>query len=557
MQCMRAALVVSSLGFAINAPAAVDWSQNAVIPADGRSNILQLDAETQAQYVRQGWTHSLEYPVEVTGTTIPLEMLQDLLIDTYDTPLRKLLQSVFKGISGLKTFDDFERLTGLVPAPDAEHNRYGIPYVPNGISQRLGTSLIPTPNGTGVSFSCAACHMSELFGVPIPGLTNRFPQANELFVLGKQALSLVEPHLASAALGLSADTRRMLQTAKTSLGRVEAKTPVKDGLDTSLAHVALSLSHRQKDAYATPSDWLATFPRQEPLRQTTSDSKPAPWWNVKYKNKFLLDGSVVSGNPIYTNILWNEVGRGTDLKVLENWLDKNSKRIDELTAAVFSTKAPRYTDFFPASAIDEAAAQRGQALFNSNCVRCHGTYEKGWDQADAAERSAIDRLATVQVRYFTNTPVVNVGTDPQRAASMQSLLQLNDLALSKNKGIVIKVQSGYVPPPLEGIWARWPYFHNNAAPSLCAVLTAGAQRPGQYYAGEAKDPETDFDAACNGYPQGEKVPAAWKKDARRRYDASLPGLSNRGHDEGIFLKNGLEIYTTEQKMDLIIFLKTL
>ncbi|MDQ3232238.1 MAG: cytochrome c [Pseudobdellovibrionaceae bacterium] len=536
---------------------AADWTQDASIPREGRPNILQLDPQQQAHYVHKGWQHSLNYPVQVTGVTVPLELLQDLLIDTYETPLRKLLQQAFKALSGIRTFDDFEALAGLVAEPDAAHNIYNIPLVPHDFARRLGTSIIDTENGPGVSFSCAACHMGELFGVPVPGLTNRFPRANEFFVTGKKALGLVEPHLASAALGLSSESRRMLQSVKRSLARVEARLPAKDGLDTSLAHVALSLSHRQKDAYATPSGWFETFPRPDAIRPIVSDSKPAPWWNVKYKNKFLLDGSVVSGNPIYTNILWNEIGRGTDLKVLETWLDQNQQAIDELTAAVFSTRAPRYTDFFPAASLDLASAQRGQKLFNGNCVRCHGTYDKAWDQPDAALLSAEGLLATTRVRYFTHTPVIDVGTDPQRAASMKSLLQLNDLAISQRKGVLIQVQSGYVPPPLEGIWARWPYFHNNAAPSLCAVLTAGDKRPTTYFAGEARDKDLDFDTICNGYPEGDQVPPEWKIDPARRYNSTLAGLSNKGHDEGIFLKDGQEMYSEAQKADLIMFLKTL
>jgi hypothetical protein len=536
---------------------ATDWSENAIISNEGRSNILQLDSDLQTEYVQQGWRHSLQYPVEVTGVTVPLELLQDLLINTYDNPLRRLLQQAFKGLSGVKTFDDFEALVGLVPEPDSAHNPYQIPIQNNGISQRLGTSILATEHGPGLSFSCAACHVGELFGIPVPGLTNRFPRANEFFIKGKQAIGLVEPHLASATLGLNADSRRMLQKIKRSLARVEARMPIRDGLDTSLAHVALSLSHREKDDYATPSRWLETFPRKDAIRHIVSDSKPAPWWNVKYKNKWLLDGSMVSGNPIYTNILWNEIGRGTDLRILEKWLDDHQQEIDELTAAVFASRAPRYTDFFPVESIDLESAKRGQKLFNGNCVRCHGSYEKAWDQSHADQLSPEEILATVQVRYFSDTPVVDVGTDPQRAASMKSLLQLNDLSISRRKGVRIQVQAGYVPPPLEGIWARWPYFHNNAVPSLCAVLTAGSKRPSFYYAGEARDKERDFDTSCNGYPQGDKVPQEWKNDPRRRYNSSIGGLSNKGHDEGIFLKGGQEMYSEAQKADLIMFLKTL
>ena len=62
---------------------------------------------------------------------------------------------------------------------------------------------------------------------------------------------------------------------------------------------------------------------------------------------------------------------------------------------------------------------------------------------------------------------------------------------------------------------------------------------------------------CNGYPSGAKVPAAWREDPRRRCNTSLQGLSNKGHDEGIFLRNKQEIYAAEEKSALIMFLKTL
>jgi hypothetical protein len=108
-----------------------------------------------------------------------------------------------------------------------------------------------------------------------------------------------------------------------------------------------------------------------------------------------------------------------------------------------------------------------------------------------------------------------------------------------------------VPPPLVGIWARWPYFHNNAAPSLCAVLTRADRRPKTYYANKAEEPDRDFDKRCNGYPVGRKG------DKDLLFETRKQGLSNAGHDEGIFLKDGRELLTIDEKMAIIEFLKTL
>lgn len=113
-----------------------------------------------------------------------------------------------------------------------------------------------------------------------------------------------------------------------------------------------------------------------------------------------------------------------------------------------------------------------------------------------------------------------------------------------------------MPPPLVGVWARWPYLHNNSVPNLCALLTPAAKRPVAYYSGEANNTQTDYDFECGGYPLGAKMPPKWVKKAHL-YDTRKKGMSNMGHDEGIFLKNGQEILSQRDKLDLIKFLQTL
>src|SRR5690606_10217377 len=229
------------------------------------------------------------------------------------------------------------------------------------------------------------------------------------------------------------------------------------------------------------------FPDYEPLSFTVADSKPAVWWTVKYKNRWLSDGSVISGDPIITNILWNEIGRGADLVELKDWVYNNLDTIDELKTAVFESQAPRYTDFFSTEKFDLDTLRTGQMIFRSHCMRCHGDYLKAWEFEDALNaRLSHESLSTIEVRYPKQTRVVDVGTDAHRYRGMKSLeRRLNPLEFSREFGIVIKAQKGYVPPPLVGIWARWPYFHNNSIPNLCALLTAGSERPQTYYAGPA------------------------------------------------------------------------
>ncbi len=156
-------------------------------------------------------------------------------------------------------------------------------------------------------------------------------------------------------------------------------------------------------------------------------------------------------------------------------------------------------------------------------------------------------LKTDEVRYFADTPIRDVGTDSQRRRGMASLTQLNGLRVSQENGVLIREQNGYVPPPLVGIWARFPYLHNNSVPNLCELLKPAPSRVPVYYSGEVEN-FRHYDFMCGGYPVRAKTPSNWRAREEHRFDTSLPGLSNRGHDFG---------FSSKDRRDLIQFLLTL
>lgn len=505
-------IAVSPCGFAFEP----DWSKGALIPEHGRPNPYQLsDLELNAD-VRAGRLHALHYPVSVTGLLLPTKPIDRLFRKTPIAPWRSL--------------DDLQKWLNLPEYPNAEGSGvYNVPFA-NGVKpqHRMGFSPWTTDRGHGFTVSCAQCHSENLFGRPVIGLSNRFPKANRLFVHALNILPNLSPQMFQSLSGASDGETEMYVNSRNSLNYVEAREPIQLGLDTSLAQVALSLAKQTHEAPDISVNQL-------------SDSKPAVWWNVKYKNRWLSDGSVVSGNPILTNFLWNEIGRGTELNLLSGWLKQNARIIRELTTAVFASQAPRYTDFFAPP--DVVEAKKGEGIFLQRCAHCHGTYEKDWSSPS---------FPTIKVKYPQPTPVVNVGTDPGRYRGMRALEKLNGLVVSQENGILIQRQYGYVPPPLEGIWVRWPYFHNNSAPSLCAVLTKSSARPKRYLARPANDKNKDFDKDCNGYPTGG---TNWPSEFL--YEAGDDGKKNTGHDEGIFLENGRELLTPSEKISLIRFLQTL
>lgn len=546
---------------------AADWSRDFELPGGNdkktpfnRANIYELSGSNLENYVLQGRTHVFHYPVTVTELTIPYESMKKFFEATPEDPLKKFLYQISKRAAKMDSMDDIMKWLGVHQFPRERSSQGPGPWPTVSEEEMelgMGATLLDKNGAPALTFSCAACHSADLFGKKVIGLTNRFPRANEFFAIGKRALPFAHPALFEKLTGASPADVAILKESRNAVKYVGVKKPQALGLDTSLAQVALSLSRRGQDEYAKRFALAAAFPRPNALEKKVADSKPAVWWNVKYKTRWLSDGSIVQGNPIHTNFLWNEIGRGVDLYKLEAWLNENQMVIDELTAAVFATEAPLYLDFLPADTFNESLARQGEPVFKAHCAGCHGEYKKAWDEPLSALMPLKERVKTTEVWYHKKTPVKDVGTDPARYEGMQYFAEaLNKLKISRSIDTIVEPQKGYVPPPLVGIWARWPYFHNNSAPNLCAVLTKAADRPKTYYSGAAVDPRTDYDPDCGGYPVGEKTPASWKTKLHL-YDTTREGMSNRGHDEKIFIKDGKEVMTAQEKRALIEFLKTL
>lgn len=521
-----------------------DWSKAAPVPVGGRPNPYEINDSQLPSVIRAGKLHALHYPVSSTAMKVPYEPMRRFLTAQTDNPFKYIIMKVIGAVTDYHSLDEVEDWLGLQPYPETEGSGiFEVPWL-NGQrpEHRMGFTNLQTPHGPAFSISCAECHVGNLFGRKIIGLNNRFPRANAFFVRSLKGLSYVSEDLFAWQTDASPDEVAMYHELRQSAKYIEAKTPAQLGLDTSLAQVSLSLAKR-----------LGKGSEPHPLRTFVADSKPAVWWLAKYKNRWLSDGSVVAGNPIFTNLIWNEVGRGADLEKLTQWLSENEEIIRELTTAVFSSQAPMITDFFPAERIDETEARKGEQVFVQNCTRCHGYYDKAWNHPEYADRPWAERMRTLSVDYSQKTRVINVGTDPNRYQGMQYLTTLNDLEISKNNGILIEPQKGYVPQPLVGIWARWPYMHNNSIPSLCVLLTPEKSRPQGYWAREAIDQNRDFDFDCNGYPMS----APDNQSPDYYFDSRRPGLKNIGHSEGILIKNGVEKFTAEDRRNLIRYMQTL
>src|SRR3569623_2032001 len=112
-------------------------------------------------------------------------------------------------------------------------------------------------------------------------------------------------------------------------------------------------------------------------------------------------------------------------------------------------------------------------------------------------------------------------------------------------------QPGYVAPPLDGIWATAPFFHNGSVPTIEAVLDS-SKRP-TYWVRTSYD-STDYDPVAVGWnftaiTHGQAMEPT--ETARVKiYDTTLDGYHNTGHPNG-------DALTTDERQAVIEYLKTL
>lgn len=548
------------LTFSVIAEITPDWSSDVVVPlGENRENIYNLSPKEFEEIKVKGIKHALVYPVTVSGLFIPYEPMVNFFNSEKSDLMELILKIMKKDVSDFNNIEGMYKWLGLNKYNDESATGiYRIPY-PDGEKPDyyMGASIVNTKWGKGLTFSCATCHSANLFGTSVMGLTNKAVKANKFFHMAKQVVPYVPNGMFQRVTNATDEEVLMFKRTKKNLSSVGVTNPQVLGLDTSLPQVALSLSRRNKDEDATKSPFFEAFPRHNPLESDIADSKPAVWWNLKYKTRWLSDGSIVAGNPIFTNFLWNELGRGTDLKELEEWMRNNAETIKELTAAAFSSVAPRWTDFFEVDSIDIQSAKRGEVVFNDTCKKCHGEYQKAWSQDNAQELNAQELLATVKVIYHEKTPVKDVGTDPGRYLGTSAFAQaLNDLKISKWMKTVVVPQKGYVPPPLVGIWSRYPYMHNNSIPTLCELMKPPSVRVKTFYQIPSDRKDLDFDRECVGFPLGDKIPKD-RKIKEAFFDTSKEGLKNIGHYKMFLTDDGKEKLSKDEKRDLLMYLKTL
>lgn len=249
-------------------------------------------------------------------------------------------------------------------------------------------------------------------------------------------------------------------------------------------------------------------------RYTLASDVP-PWWHLKKKNALYYNGM---GRGDFTKLLMQASTQGIQDSTEARPIQQNF--IDVL-AYINTLEAPKYPE-----TIDDKLVWKGEKLFNKKCSSCHGTYG--------------------EIETYPNKLVAleTIETDPYYARNFSTKMHLatwyNDswYGQSEPKSYVVPMD-GYIAPPLDGVWATAPYFHNASVPTIDAVLNSKT-RPTYW----RRIDELDYDKV------GWKYQKRKKGRNRKTYDTTLPGYGNQGHYFG-------DEFTDSERMAVIEYLKTL
>jgi hypothetical protein len=372
--------------------------------------------------------------------------------------------------------------------------RYGLhpaPYPNDGLPMGLRWSQRPDGSRTGLQVDCMVCHGGSIGGTSYVGLGNT-----------------------------QIDYDLLLRDLFRADGRRSPLVPfvintVRGTTNAGMMSVVL-LSVRNSDLS------FRRFPL--PLGCNLPELDAPPWWNLKYKTRMYYDGRTPASS-VRANMQFLLAD-----KTLEEFQELEPVFRD-IQAYLLSLEPPAYP--FP---VDPVRAERGRAVFDATCARCHGTY--------GPDRSYPGKIVPIDV----------VGTDPERLRGLSE--RAVDHYNSTWFGEVDPAESlaeGYQAPPLDGIWATAPYLHNGSVPTLYALLKS-SERPARF----TRPPSTDFEHYDQNHvgwrfrlvTDDEAAAQRSVREARFIYDTARFGLSNRGHTFGDRLSE-------TERLDLIEYLKTL
>jgi mono/diheme cytochrome c family protein len=374
-------------------------------------------------------------------------------------------------------------------------SRYGLIENPDSPGEGPAQGYVAGDDGAWI-MNCLACHGGKVAGQVIPGLPNSH-FALQTLTEDVRTLKLLQlkplAHLEKAALGIPLSTT--------------------NGTTNSVVFGIILGSLRNPDMSV---DLDKPIP---PLVHHDMDAPP--FWHMRKKTRLYIDGfAPKSPRPLLQFMM---IPRN-DKDTLTGW---ESDYADVL-AWMESLEAPRWP-----WEVDPEQASRGAAVFAEHCTECHGTY--GGEETYPEVRVPIDVIGTDRVRLDALTP------------EHRRWMQVGWMSRFGEDEVIVDPE-GYVAPPLDGIWASAPYFHNGSVPTIWHLLHPSS-RPTVWLR-----TEDGYDRERLGLEVTElvEIPAESSDPSERRryFDTRINGKSAVGHAF-------VDALAEDEKQDLLEYLKTL
>ncbi len=352
--------------------------------------------------------------------------------------------------------------------------RYGLVERPNDPARRPLQYVVDERGNW--SMNCFACHQGKVAGRVLPGAPNSLYAMETLYDDVRATKVRLGKKLTHMDLG------GMFMPLGGTIGTTNAV----------MFGVAL-LAHRDAD--------LNLVPRLQVPAMTHHDHDAPAWWHFRRKRMLYIDGFAPKGpRPLMQFLLVKENGP----EQFRLW----EKHFADIYAYLESLRPPKY----PWGA-DPSLAATGERIFRKNCSSCHGTYGK--DGRYPEKLVPLDVVQTDRVRLDALTP-------EHRRRYGQSWFA------SYNQPPVIEDPQGYVAPPLDGVWASAPYFHNGSVPTLWHVLNS-SERPRLWR--RISDDAYDRQKVGLEIETYDTLPAGVSSNVERRsyFDTTQKGKSAAGH----------------------------
>jgi hypothetical protein len=373
-------------------------------------------------------------------------------------------------------------------------------------------TAVTAPNGKVlvvlVAPNCLQCHAQVFEDQLFIGLGNTDIDFSNNEALNPKKLQSLANFLKTASPKNWKAAAPFIEVTKTVGPYLKADV---QGVNMADRLAAVLAAHRDPLTFA----WKETDQLGIPDEAIPTDTPP--WWLLKKKNAMFYNG----------------FGRGDFGRFLmaSNLLTVNdtteSAAVDahmpDLLAYLYSLEPPKYPH-----AIDEVKAAEGRTIFTKNCSSCHGEYEG--------------------LKKFPNLliPESIIKTDSFLYKSNYSNPQFLDwfnkswFTTGDHPAQLVPF-TGYMAPPLDGIWITAPYLHNGSVPTLDALLNSQL-RP-RYWSRNFKNPVYDYQKIGWTY-------TAHESPGKGIYNTDTPGYGSYGHYFGDKLSDA-------ERDAVIEYLKTL